>query len=79
MEHTEGIDEFTQKVAQVLRDRQAQSGISYRALAAQTGLGLSTINRIFNGQRQITISYLNSIGEVLEFAPWEILNEADRI
>ena len=79
MEHKEGVDEFTQKVARILREKQAQSGISYRAIAAQTGLGLSTINRIFNGQRQITIAYLNSIGEVLEFAPWEILNEADRI
>ena len=79
MDNTENVDEYTKKVAQVLRERQAQSGISYRAIAAQTGYGLSTINRIFNGQRAITINYLNAIGEVLEFAPWEILNEADRI
>lgn len=79
MDNNVVVDEYTKKVASIIRRHQEASGISYRSLVDLTGLSLSTVERLLNGKRQITIAYLYALAPHLGFEPHEVLAEADSI
>ena len=70
------VDPYTQKVAKCLRQRVEASGKTLRQIAAEAGMNLSTLHRLINGQRHITIAYLYALSTPLDFDPPALLNEA---
>lgn len=71
------IDDYTKRVAELLREHHKASGLSYDVIAERSGLSRPTVERVLNAKRPITISYLNSLGKVLGFEPSELLNRAE--
>lgn len=69
---------YNKAVADVLRDRKDDMGISFDALAAQTGLPRSTVSRAIYGSRDIKIYALRRIARVLELSVTDVLDEADK-
>lgn len=72
-----GIDDYTRKVAGILRREYENSGLSYNELAATTGISRITILRIMNARRPISAWYLHVLCDALGIRPGDVLNEAD--
>lgn len=63
-------------IAAQLRAERARAGIKQIDLAEKSGLGKNTIQRLESGERDIKLSQLFAIAEVLDFDPAEFLNAA---
>lgn len=70
-------DKYSQAVAAILRRNYEESGLSFRAIADRTGLGIATVERVINGKREATAYYLHQLCEVFGTTPGSVLNEAD--
>ena len=70
-----GVDPYTAKVAAILRREYEAKGISYTALAEQSGLGRATVVRIINGERPISTYYLSVLCPLLGTSPEAVLTE----
>lgn len=63
-------------IAAQLRAERARAGIKQTDLAEKSGLGKNTIQRLESGERDIKLSQLFAIAQVLDFDPAEFLNAA---
>ena len=72
------VDDYTKKVAAILRREYERQGLSYAALADMTGLGRATVERIINGKRPVTTFYLNLLCPIFGTTPGAVMNEADK-
>ncbi|MDF2047110.1 helix-turn-helix transcriptional regulator [Microbacterium sp. Kw_RZR3] len=79
MENDETDDAYNKAVAQILRNRKEDMGISFDALAEQSGLPRSTVSRVIYGSRDIKVYALRRITAVLEMSATDVLDEADKI
>lgn len=70
---------YNKAVAQILRERKEDMGISFDALAEQSGLPRTTVARVIYGSRDIKVYALRRISAVLEVSPTDVLDEADKI
>lgn len=75
----ESDDAYNKAVAQILRERKEDMGISFDALAEQSRLPRSTVSRVIYGSRDIKVYALRRITAVLEISATDVLNEADKI
>lgn len=78
MDNASGND-YSQAVAAILRRHWEASGLSYTAIAEQTGLGRATVVRVINGEREATAYYLHKLCEVFGISPGSVLDEADKV
>lgn len=72
-----GVDDFTLKVAAILKREHEQSDLSYQQIAEATGLSKMTVLRVMNGRRPITALYLHLLCTVMGIKAGDVLNEAD--
>ena len=63
-------------VAEVLRQRLADSRISQREAERMLGLGHGIIGNVLRGRTALRIQHLELLGSLLGFTPEEILSEA---
>lgn len=74
---TPDIDaQYNKAVADILRARKDDVGITFDDLANATGLPRATVARVIYGQRDIKIYALRRIAEVLELDVAAVLDEA---
>lgn len=75
--NTPDIDaQYNKAVADILRARKDDVGITFDDLANATGLPRATVARVIYGQRDIKIYALRRIAEVLELDVAEVLDKA---
>jgi hypothetical protein len=67
---------YNQAVADILRKRKDDMGISFDALAAASGLPRSTVSRVIYGNRDIKVYALRRIAAVLELDVSKVLDDA---
>ena len=67
---------FTEAAAAELRAERAVRRVTFGALMERTGLSKSALLHYFNGQRDIPLSALRSITQVLGVSPGVILDRA---
>lgn len=77
MDNSTGVDDYTLKVAAVLRRHYKATGKSYTQLAEATGLARATVERILNGKREANTRYLDVLCKEFGVTPGSVLNEAD--
>lgn len=77
MDNTEADSAYNKAVADILRARKEDMGISFDALADASGLPRSTVSRLIYGSRDIKIYALRRIASVLELDVGEVLDRAD--
>lgn len=68
---------YNQAVADILRARKEDMGITFDDLSAAADLPRATVARIIYGQREIRIHALRRIAKVLELDPADVLAEAE--
>ena len=73
------LDDYSLRVAAILRKQYEISGLTYAQITKATGLSGSTVNRVINGKRHATAFYLHKLCEVLSLSPGEVLDAADNV
>lgn len=68
---------YNQAVADILRTRKEEMGITFDDLSTAADLPRATVARIIYGQREIRIHALRRIAKVLELDPADVLAEAE--
>lgn len=71
--------DINEAVAAAIRAQRAISGHTVRELSEQSGVPLSTLMRILGAQRDIKVTQVADIAKVLDVAPHEIVEDAERI
>lgn len=71
--------DINEAVAAAIRAQRAISGHTVRELSEQSGVPLSTLMRILGAQRDIKVTQVADIADVLNVAPHEIVEDAERI
>ncbi|MDU4676008.1 MAG: helix-turn-helix transcriptional regulator [Cutibacterium avidum] len=71
--------DINEAVAAAIRAQRAVSGHTVRELSEQSGVPLSTLMRILGAQRDIKVTQVADIAKVLDMAPHEIVEDAERI
>ncbi|MEA5645899.1 MAG: helix-turn-helix transcriptional regulator [Cutibacterium granulosum] len=71
--------DINEAVAAAIRAQRAVSGHTVRELAERSGVPLSTLMRILGAQRDIKVTQVADIAKVLDVAPCEIVEDAERI
>lgn len=71
--------DINEAVAAAIRAQRAVSGHTVRELSEQSGVPLSTLMRILGAQRDIKVTQVADIAKVLDVAPHEIVEDAERI
>jgi DNA-binding Xre family transcriptional regulator len=69
---------YNQAVADILRERKEDMGISFDALATATGLPRATVSRLIYGSRDIKVYALRRICQVLELNVGDVLSDASK-
>lgn len=67
---------YNQAVADVLRKRKEDMGITFDDLATASGLPRATVSRVIYGSRDIKVYALRRISEVLELDVAKVLDDA---
>lgn len=68
--------QYNKAVADILRARKEDVGITFDDLATATGLPRATVSRIIYGQRDIKIYALRRMADVLELDVADVLDKA---
>ncbi|SUA72631.1 antitoxin HipB [Nocardia otitidiscaviarum] len=80
MENTDRLDELAEQahraVAAQLRAERARAGLTQPELAKLTGLHVTTLSRIEQGHRAMTLDQLFKIAGALKIDPGDFLNAA---
>ena len=79
MENASVDDAYNKAVAQILRDRKEDMGISFDALADASGLPRTTVARLIYGSRDIKVYALRRLAGVLELNVGDGLDKADEM
>lgn len=72
------MDEINIKLASTLRFLYSDSGLSYTQISKQTGLSRATIVRVINGERDITVLYLEKLCKVFGVLPSSLLKALEQ-
>lgn len=78
MDHNSDDAAYNKAVADILRGRKEDMGISFDALADASGLPRATVARLLYGSRDIKIYALRRLASVLELDVGKVLDEADK-
>lgn len=70
------VDDYTRSVARVLTEAKKTKGLSFDALASETGLGRATVVRLLAGERHINLMYLRLLCEALDLDARTVLDDA---
>ena len=68
---------YNKAVADILREKKDELGLSFDTLAAATGLGRATVARLMYGQRELKVYALRRLASVLELDVGEVLDRAE--
>ena len=69
---------FTRALATSLRAAKERSPYSIRSLAAQAGVGTSTVQRYLNGSREIPVPALRRMARLLGTTAGALMDEAEQ-
>lgn len=72
------MDEYNTKIAAILRYLYSESGLSYNQISKLTGLSTSTVFRVINGEREITVSYLEKLCRVFGVLPGALISTLEK-
>ena len=72
------MDDYSIKLAAVLRYLYEDKGFSYTKISNQTGMSRATVVRVINGEREITVSYLEKLCKVFGVKPSAILGALEK-
>lgn len=75
----EKIEEFTNALAQVIRDKRLAMNLSMNRLAQESGLAVQTIAFIEKGERKPGIDTIARIAPVLGTTPSKLIADAERV
>lgn len=68
---------YSTVIARFLESKRRERGLSLRGLASETGLSLSTVVRLLDGDRELTVDYLSRICAALDVDVHTAVQEAD--
>lgn len=72
------MDDYTLAIAAILkREQQKPDQPSYTQLAEITGMSRPTVDRMLNGQRDMTLRYLRALCSALGLDPAQVVDEAE--
>jgi transcriptional regulator with XRE-family HTH domain len=71
-------DAFTASLARVLRHELLDAGMTKKALAEETGIGLRTLDRYMDGSRAIPMDAFWRISKSLNVPAADVFEEAER-
>lgn len=77
MNRTE-TDRLVQGLAATLRAERAAHNLTLEQVAEQSGLSRSTVIRLMDGTREVTVSALARLAQVYGVEPADLLREAER-
>ena len=72
------MDQYTTRLAAALRYLYESKGLSYTKISNQTGMSRATVVRVINGEREITVSYLEKLCKVFGVKPSAILGALEK-